>query len=380
MRAINSGNTYHIYDNSVQLFNGLPAKVYGVDFDKTKGFFLYAHADIVISEKIYGVHESKVTKVMSAFKSFGRSLGVILSGDKGIGKSLFAKLLCCTAVSEGYPVIIVDSYYPGIAHFLDSIDQEVIVLFDEFDKTFKKSNDDDAPDVQAAMLSLFDGTSMNKKLFCVTCNETRNLNNFLVNRPGRFHYHFRFEYPSSEEIEVYMRDHLPEEKYAEISKVVDFARKVDLNYDCLRAISYELSRVATFEEAISDLNILKPDYGQPVKLFVLFDDGTRFSETIHIDLFSSDEEEYDIGSASDANDEYLTVKFAPADAMYAEQFGGYYLPSNRIKVSDMDIVNDNDSWIMRNRRSFVEAHLAKNVAGIVIKPCFNRKSIHYYTA
>lgn len=378
MRAINSGNTYHIYDNSVQLFNGLPAKVYGVDFDPMKGFSLYAHSDIVVTEKIYGVHEAKVVKVMSAFKSFGRSLGVILSGDKGIGKSLFAKLLCGMAVKEGYPVIIVDSYHSGIAHFLDSIDQEVVVLFDEFDKTFRKSKDEDTPDVQAAMLSLFDGTSMNKKLFCVTCNETRNLNNFLVNRPGRFHYHFRFEYPTAEEIEVYMRDHLPENKHSEISKVVDFSRKVDLNYDCLRAISYELSHVSTFEEAISDLNILKPDYGQSVNMFILFDDGTRFSEHATVDMFSSDEEEWDVGEESDARDNYLTIKFTPSDAVYTEQFGGYYLPAEHMKVSDMNNVSDNDSWVMRNSRSFVEAHTAKNVTGIVIKPRFNRKSIHYF--
>jgi len=378
MRAINSGNTYHIYDNSVKLYNGLPAQVYGISFSPMSGFSLYQHADIEIGEKVYGVHEAKVNKVLSGFKTFARSLGVILSGDKGIGKSLFAKMLCKKAVDEGYPVVICDACYPGIASFIDSIDQEVVVLFDEFDKTFKKSKDSDKPDAQAAMLSLFDGVSMNKKLFCVTCNNLYELNEFLVNRPGRFHYHFRFEYPSKEEIEVYMHDHLPPQKYGEIEKVINFARKVDLNYDCLRAIAYELAHCDTFEEAVSDLNVLKPNNGQSCKIYVLFADGSRFNETFNVDTFSDDKEEFDVGDNSEAHDDYLTIELTPSEAVYSEQHGGFYLPADRIKVTEQSNVSDEESWVMRNYAEFVRAHRAKDVIGVVLKPVFNRKSIHYF--
>lgn len=378
MRAINNGNAYHIYDNSVKLYNGLPAQIYGINFHPMQGFSLFQRADIFIAEKIYGVHNDKVNKVLSSFKTFGRSLGVILSGDKGIGKSLFAKMLCQKAVEEGYPVIVCDTCYPGIAQFIDSIDQEVVVLFDEFDKTFKKSKNDDAPDAQANMLSLFDGVSMNKKLFCVTCNELHQLNTFLVNRPGRFHYHFRFDYPNNEEIEVYMQDHIPENKYNQIEKVVNFSRKVNLNYDCLRAIAYEITRCATFEEAISDLNIIKPDYGQKCKVYILFDDDSRYHEFFNIDTFSDETEEFDFGDGSEANDDYLTVKFAPSEATYSEVHGGFYLPVGRFEVTNSSVINDQDSWVMRNHGDYVNNHLAKNVVGILIKPSFDRKNIHYY--
>lgn len=36
----------------------------------------------------------------------------------------------------GIPLIVVDKFIPGIASYIESIDQEVMVLFDEFDKTF----------------------------------------------------------------------------------------------------------------------------------------------------------------------------------------------------------------------------------------------------
>lgn len=95
-----------------------------------------------------------------------------------------------------------------------------------------------------------------KKLFVITCNELRNLSDFLVNRPGRFHYHFRFDYPDADDITEYMQDKLPKEKYDEITKVISFSKKVPLNYDCLRAIAFEINHSGDFENAIKDLNIV----------------------------------------------------------------------------------------------------------------------------
>ena len=90
VKAINVGdNTYDIFDNTMQVYNKLPAQPYVVRFSKNRGFFLEKFNDLEIKEsKIYGVHESKVTKVLNMFESQNRNLGVILSGDKGIGKSL----------------------------------------------------------------------------------------------------------------------------------------------------------------------------------------------------------------------------------------------------------------------------------------------------
>ena len=113
------------------------------------------------------------------------------------------------AIQNGYPLIIVNTYIPGIADFLSQIDQEIVVLLDEFDKTFNggKDNSNNAKDPQTEMLTLFDGINSGKKMFIVTCNDLRGLNDYLVNRPGRFHYHFRFEYPQAEEIREYMQSY-----------------------------------------------------------------------------------------------------------------------------------------------------------------------------
>lgn len=260
MEVVNFGNTYQLYDESLKTFSQLPAQSYIVRFNKMTGFFLEKYDDITINEKVYGVHHEKVEKVLNSFAAFERNLGVILSGRKGIGKSLFAKLLSNEAVNRNLPLIIVDTYIPGIASFLEEIHQEVVILFDEFDKTFGgvKAEDGQA-DPQVGLLTLFDGISQGKKLFVVTCNEIKKLNEYLVNRPGRFHYHFRFECPSPEEIREYLQDKLSEGQYREIDEVITFSRKVNLNYDCLRAIAFELNSGLTFAEAIKDLNIINID-------------------------------------------------------------------------------------------------------------------------
>ena len=286
MKVVQIDDTFRIYGDDLKTFDRLPAQTYSVRFSKNSGWFLETHADIEIKEtKIYGIHMEKVNKVLNAFNEFDKNLGVILSGNKGIGKSLFAKELSIQAMGYGYPVIIVDTYIPGIADYLESIKQEVVVLFDEFDKTFGgvKAQDGMA-DPQTELLTLFDGLSTGKKCFVITCNNMRNLNDFLINRPGRFHYHFRFEYPTAEEITEYLHDKLDKKYYDQITSVTSFANKVNLNYDCLRAIAYELNHGIEFKEAIKDLNIINVNDIKYI-ITVYLKDGRHASITKSVDMF-----------------------------------------------------------------------------------------------
>ena len=129
MKAIQSGNTFRIYDNSMKTYDQLPPNAYLVNFSEKTGFFLTLYSDIDIKEKVYGVHDEKVNKVLASFQQFQRNLGVILSGDKGIGKSLFSKMLAQRGIELGIPLIIANNYIPGIGEYLNSIEQEVIVLW-----------------------------------------------------------------------------------------------------------------------------------------------------------------------------------------------------------------------------------------------------------
>lgn len=333
------------------------------DLKKNTGFYLEKYGDFEIKEKMYGVHKSKVDKVIKAFDMFERNLGVILSGDKGIGKSLCAKLLATEMVKTGVPVIIVDRFIPGINSYLESIEQEVMVLFDEFDKTFGNiQTSENETEAQTGMLSLFDGISKGKKVFVITCNHLTYLSDYLINRPGRFHYHFRFDYPTPEEIREYLSDKVLPEYIEEIENVIMFSGKVNLNYDCLRAIAFELNTGISFNDAIKDINILNTDLSK-YELLLYFDNGLVIKTTQKIDLFNGENHRIEFRPKNC----YLYIEFNDVDCVFDYR-------SKTSIISPENLVIDYDEKY--NTKEEVEELKAMNIENLVIKRVME-KSLHY---
>lgn len=311
MNVVHAGSTYQIYGEALKTYAQLPVRTYEVGFSKMTGFFLTAHSDLSVNEtKIYGSTPEKVNKVLRAFSVTDRNFGVILSGRKGIGKSLFARQLAIQAKAYNLPLVIVPEYVPGIASFLSSIEQEVIVLFDEFEKTFA---DQDNCSPQEELLSLFDGIDGGKKLFVITCNETHKLNSYLLNRPGRFHYHFVLGNPTPDEIKEYMTDKLAPEHHHIIKKLVGFSLNVDLTYDVLRAIAFEINMGYSFEETLMDLNISKE--GTPkYNIRVDFADGTyRVCNSQRINTYSNDRFYCWFSEKNGRSSDSIRLDFLPSD-------------------------------------------------------------------
>ena len=365
MKIIQSGSVYTFHDDSIQTHNRLPAHTYSVSYDQRKGCFLTAHEDISVCEKAYGIQNEKVVKVMGSFEKSERSIGVILSGDKGIGKSMFAKKLCVKAMECGLPVILVEECVPGIAKFIESINQECIVLFDEFDKIFKSNSDEE--DAQAKLLSLFDGTAGGKKLFIVTCNELYGLNDYIVNRPGRFHYHFRFEYPTSDDIKEYLTDKLDPKYYEEIPNVVGFSQKISLNYDCLRSIAFELNQGVSFKEAIADLNILNVST-ESYNVVLHFENGmTLHHFRYNVNLFDNDRNYQWVTLYNDSGTSVADVKFDKG-------FVTFDALRNIVVINSDGLIMDYDDYDEDSKE--VQIYKSLKPAYMTFAKCHNR-SLHY---
>lgn len=294
MKIISHSDQYQIYSDDLKTYDALPPATYKVEFDPMSGFSLVKIDNFeTVEEKIYGNHEEKIAKVLISYERFNRSMGVILSGDKGMGKSLFVQLLAKQAVDKGMPVVMVTKAYKGIADFIERIDQECLVIFDEFEKMFTINGENG--ESQNALLGLFDGTSQKKRLYAITVNKLHQVSEFMVSRTGRFHYHLRFDYPTPDEIQIYLQDKLEEEYYHEIKHVISFASRIKLNYDSLRAIAFELNQGYSFGTAISDLNILTLD-DQRYNVKVIFSNGKTstirnqslnlFEESVHVSGYS----------------------------------------------------------------------------------------------
>lgn len=319
MKIVNFGSTFRIFGDDLKTFDKLPAATYKVDFNPMSGFSLDQVDDFKTKEeKIYGSHAEKIQKVLKSYTKFDRSMGIILSGNKGMGKSMFVQLIGEEVIQQlDIPVILVTKPFVGIADFIEEIDQEALIIFDEFEKMFSNrgvSSNREQPthiESQDNLLGLFDGTSQKKRLYAITVNELHRVNDFMLSRPGRFHYHIRFDYPSSDEIEVYLRDKLDEAYHGEIKHVVSFANRVKLNYDSLRAIAFELNEGYTFKSSIGDLNILTTE-SQRFNVKVSFTDGKSvdingqnlnlFSENIRLDSYTS-------------QGNYFSINFNPANAV-----------------------------------------------------------------
>ena len=311
MNVVHSGNQFQIYGDALKTYEKLPLGTYEVNFHKMMGFFLTSHSELVVNEeKIYGSTPSKVEKVLRGFQAVDRNFGVILSGRKGIGKSLFARQLAIRAKDYGLPLILVPTYYPGIADFISSIEQEVIVLCDEFEKTFA-SQENSNP--QEEMLPLFDGIDNGKKLFIITCNELHKLNSYLLNRPGRFLYHFVLGNPNPDVIKEYLSDKLKPEYHHLIKKLIGFSLNVDLTYDVLRAIAFELNMGYSFEETLMDLNISKE--GTPkFNIRVEFSDGSyRTVNGQRINTYSNERVYVWFNDKSGHSGDSIRLDFTPSD-------------------------------------------------------------------
>jgi hypothetical protein len=275
MNVINAGSRYQIYGEDIRAFQKLPVGTYNVSFHPMQGFYLTARTDLTVTEdKIYGNSLAKVKKVMQSYQLVNRNFGVLLSGQKGIGKSLFVRILADEAIKEGLPVITVTSAAPGLADFISSIEQDCIVVFDEFEKTFTISDEENQQD---QLLTLFDGLDGGHKLFIVTCNDLEQISQYMLNRPGRFHYHFTMMPPSSEEVEEYMKDKLLPQYHSNIKDIVNLANIADMPYDFLRAIAFELNQGYSLKEALSDLNITRTD-DTHFKVTVYLSNGLQFEQ------------------------------------------------------------------------------------------------------
>lgn len=248
-----------ISDDAVDIRDSLPAGFYKLEAAPMRGFYLDKADYNTAHGKIYGKSDMIASHVADAYEKSDRSLGVLFSGGKGLGKSLTTRLII-EKLKDKHPVIIINKYISGMFDFLEPI-KNVIYLFDEFEKTMRgnvnEQNDNDKSTTkQDQILTFLDGTaSGTHNLFLFTVNEKRELNDNLLSRPGRIRYHYQFESCDAETIRNYCKDNLKKpELESEIVDTLTATRYVSL--DIVRALVDEVNTYnVTVNEAMNYLNI-----------------------------------------------------------------------------------------------------------------------------
>lgn len=336
MKIIKSGSKHNVHGNDLIVLDKLAPATYKVGFNDMQGFFLVETTDLkVAEEKIYGENEHKVNKTLHAFAHSTRSVGAMFTGKKGYGKSLSLQLLAKKSIEEyNLPVIIVTINVPGLSNFIQSIEQEVVIIFDEFEKIFSI---DGGGENQERMLSLFDGLAVSKHLYIISANELNRISEYLLNRPGRFHYHFQFAEPSPEEVFEYMSDKLKPEYQAAAKSVMELAKRTKFNFDTLRAIAFELNLGYTLSSAIKDLNISLNDAVE-YELEAEFSDGTKLHKNMDIRL-STTLKDVSFVSNTDKN-LVFNAEFDLSKAKYENE--EFFIELADVNVKFMHTRNDDD--------------------------------------
>jgi len=225
--------------STMSLSDNLEPAIYIPGVDMGGHFLTKYHDKYVFPYKIYGLNTSFIERIGRTYNNTTGNLGVLMNGVKGTGKSVTAEQLCNKFMAEyNMPVILINSRMGGLIEFLASIDQDIVVFVDEYEKVFV--SEEGRPN-STEILTLMDGAlkSEHRRLFVFTTNNKR-IDDNLLERPGRIRYVKEFRDLSKEVIEELVDDLLVHKARKEAC--IEFISKLQkITMDIVKAIIMEVN-------------------------------------------------------------------------------------------------------------------------------------------
>lgn len=243
-----SGTTFRVVKDAAFQDNLKPG-IYNLGLDRA-GFYLDRTADnFDFSYEPEVVDENFINNVIKVWNSTTRNLGMLLSGLKGTGKTVTAKILCN---SLNIPVICIGSSFgseddggDALSSFLQSIETECIVFIDEYEKLFSQDN--------LTALKILDSaySQSAKKMFILTSNKAT-INENMIGRPSRLRYIKEFGNLSQQQILKLVNKFLNEDTINEKHVIVPEVVNMISGASC--------STVDLVKSVCNEINILGWDY------------------------------------------------------------------------------------------------------------------------
>ena len=195
--------------------------------------------------KVYNASQDVINRIVTHWENTTGNLGILMNGLRGAGKTMTAQLLANELLRRyDLPVLVVRNPIP-LQIVFDAIQQDLIVIFDEFEKTH---NEELHPGAQQNLLSTIDGMSRTsfRRMTIFTTNNIRVNENF-QDRPGRIHYKFEFERVADEIIEGLIDDSLPAHLMHLKPEIFEFLNSRSIcTIDIVKAV---IAEVKIFEES-----------------------------------------------------------------------------------------------------------------------------------
>ena len=212
---LKTNNIFKKVNGDFSTINELPLGVYNVGLT-LEGWYLEKYADeFTFDYKIYGLETEFCEHVIKTFENTTGNLGIMLTGIKGTGKTVTAKIL---ANAFKLPVIIVKDMggnNQGMIEYFSSFNFDSILFFDEFEKNFSEKD--------STILQIMDGVYNigYRKIFLLTTNQMT-VNENLVGRPSRIRYVKKFGNLDLKTVKEYLDDNLKvKEAYQDLLNYID---------------------------------------------------------------------------------------------------------------------------------------------------------------
>lgn len=169
----------------------IPPSVYGLKSMENEITFIFQKLKFDLPKKVYGSHNFYYDIITKDYASGNESLGVLLSGYKGCGKTLLAEMLGNWALNRALPVFHIHTKAVDVSEIYHTVKNTgpCCVIIDEFEKLYSDSVD--VPNTQLHFLTMLSDASLKGVLWIFTANDTGDIASALTCRPGRLKYHIK---------------------------------------------------------------------------------------------------------------------------------------------------------------------------------------------
>lgn len=182
--------------------DSLPAAVYDV-VPGIQGIEMVKSSDLLpVPKKILGKETpSRVDNIFSEYKEAMKksSLGALISGKPGSGKSILVNSICNRAIKMGIPVFNIT--YPISHHelrMLANANTQCVMLFDEITQTYREI---DGESTLSTLTTYLSDESITGALNLMVTNFIDMIPMMFLNRPGRAAFDIRLSNATKSEVE-----------------------------------------------------------------------------------------------------------------------------------------------------------------------------------
>lgn len=252
IQFLDHGNHFclHTHDDAITR-DHLPAEIYMLRYNPDSGAITFERRakTFRLPERRFGKHQARQDIIRAEYDRMNPTMGILLDGLKGSGKSMFAEDMGNWMVGQGLPVLMINQPLPSdVIRRALTLVGPCMLYFDEFGKTYNNADD------RYKLLPLFSDTNLTGVMFVVTGNDKSEFSEYLFDRPQRFRYRLSFRDLEGDAVMEVADHYMLNDPMREVLTL--YTRYLSISYDMLNTVASMIRGCQTFSQAREALEIM----------------------------------------------------------------------------------------------------------------------------